>query len=282
MTVITTLISKDCCVFATDSFITEKYSLNGKDFYKVIEKKKNKIVCVKHFNGAMAYWGLAKKERNWSMMDFLTAQASIASSFKNPESFAQNIKEKMESFLSKEQFDKEIYKGFGIHFTAYEIIDGIQIPELFVIRNFNGTNYNELNADGIHISRETYDALPDDSKKESPKGFCNSDPINKHKVLKFLLRGGLLIYNNGFPELFNASFQCLSTSLSIASDKNILKFPQEVESYMEITSWPVKQVIEIQNKFIKKDFRTVGGDLHCLAITKNKEYFEKTNDKLIK
>jgi hypothetical protein len=52
--------------------------------------------------------------------------------------------------------------GLGVHFTAYELIDGRRIPELFVITNWLETwptPYSVLSPDGFAVTRETWKTI---------------------------------------------------------------------------------------------------------------------------
>lgn len=276
MTVIATLIGKGCCAFATDSLITEKFIEKKVEKYRKIECKETKIIRVDKFSGAMAYWGLARKDDlHWRMLDFLRKKASSAGDYKTPESFAENIRAELNYFISHNTFLNEKEKGLGIHFTAYENIDGINIPEQFTIRNFDGVNYDKFYPDGVRKFRETFSSLPVETQQRYPNNCDHSNPDCRKEVYDYLLRGGLFIYNNGFPELFMSSASSLFESMRTANKRNILASPENASDYRNLISWPVREVIDFEKMFIKKDFQTVGGILHTLSVTSNKVYVEE-------
>src|SRR4030095_1045848 len=138
MTVICTIITRDYTAHPWDSRIAVPNPDGG---YDVVEYEKTKIVRVEHWGGAMSCWGLATHDEHannaeWSTLKWLEARAGKPSSSPSPEDFAKSLAIDLGSALSKRHFIKPTDRGLGIHFSAYEHVDGCWIPELFAIKNW--------------------------------------------------------------------------------------------------------------------------------------------------
>src|SRR5258706_8484533 len=118
MTVISTLITKYCTVHASDSLITIYQGIGN---HRVKEYRRSKIVPVKHWRGAMSYWGLAGYEAHkWSTFDWLIQQTQTASQYETAEEFANSVARKLNGALSAMKMEKSRYAGIGIHFTVLD------------------------------------------------------------------------------------------------------------------------------------------------------------------
>ncbi len=279
MTVIATLINKYCCAFATDSLITfvnkEAYSSEkiNETFFKK-EYIKPKIIPIRRFSGALAYYGLARINNSWSMFDWLTDQVRIANQCTTPVEFANHLQDAMSNVLKRFNFEPEYLKGMGIHFSAYEIINGLRIPELFVIRNINGTHYQELYPDGIRVYRSTYDEIPDE--EQIPNNEQGAKEC-RMKVYDYLQSGGAFLFNNGDPDMFMSCFQGLRTLFTLANRRGILSTPNNTKAFRKIIEIPVRSIIQFHNDFITESQRKVGGKIHSVSITPNGQYESDTD-----
>src|SRR5579875_2397454 len=137
MTVISTLLTRSCTVHCTDSFITaRKISGSGFDY---LETKQSKIIAVEHYKGAMSYFHLALQPADnpkWNTFDFLNDCALREKKPTQPEEFAMLVRDRLNSEAMP--YCKQANMGIGIHFTAYEEIEGYSIPEMFYISNISG------------------------------------------------------------------------------------------------------------------------------------------------
>ncbi len=272
MTVIATVISRICTAHASDSLITRKRT-GGK--HEILDYETTKIVHVRHWVGAMAYWGLAVHEpHKWSTLDWLRQQANKANQFGSPEDFARFIGEQLNQSLSRMTFREEIEKGIGIHFTAYEWVDGYRIPELFAITNFESTEYKSLHPDGIRVTRETYNNVVEDNSPRSEHG----KPQYRHVVRKHLDTNGLLLYNNGDPLMFNSAAASIFSMFKVAAQRNILKVPTSAKAHREIARWSIELVSRMQRDFVQDGYQMVGGKPHDLSVTPNGEYESDSGD----
>ncbi len=166
MTVISTRIT---AVHATDSPITE---LQPNGSLMAIDWKKPKIVPVRRFRGAISYWGLAGIHGGWSTLEWLTAQVQDAVNSPSPEDFAQELARRLQQEITGIAMAKPIYRGIGLHFTAYERVDDRWIPELFLVSNWQDPSYTTIRATGVGYSREMLASLdgrgwqPDDGRAD--------------------------------------------------------------------------------------------------------------------
>jgi len=211
MTVISTMITRYCTVHASDSLITE---LQKDGSQKPKKWKRSKIILVRRWRGAMTYWGLAEYDAyEWSTFDWLQQQAKDADQYPSAEEFAKGLMDKLNEAIYKMRFVKPVHSGIGIHLSAYERIENYWIPELFLVSSFTDTSYQHVHSDGVHLSRETYHTT------------AKVDPKPEHREAQYRLKvherlhqpGGILIYNNGDPVMFNVGFvqierQALKTS----------------------------------------------------------------------
>jgi hypothetical protein len=147
MTVVSALITKHHTAHASDSFITV---LEADGNRKIIEDQLPKVVHVKHWRGALTYWGLAQYGQ-WSTLEWLRQRAKLADKFASPEEFGNAIAADLDEQLTKLPLAKNADRGIGIHFTAYERVNDYWIPELFLISNWAGIPYADIRPTGIWI-----------------------------------------------------------------------------------------------------------------------------------
>lgn len=271
MTVISTLITKYCTVHASDSLITESSKYGSS---KPIEWRRSKIVTVHKWRGAMSYWGLAKYEKyKWSTSDWLHEQAKCSYEYSSVEEFAQGLKDKLNEAISRMYFARELYSGIGIHFTAYEYIDNIWIPELFLISNYSDPSYRSLHPEGVRLSRETYKTI---NRKEP--SLDRKEVECRLKVNEYLQEGNMLIYNNGDPALFNPAADAILGMFCELARRGSLAEPDKIKTYLAIARRPIEIISKAQHDFCSKESRVVGGKPHDLAITPDGEYSSSTGD----
>ncbi len=271
MSVISTLITKHCIVLASDSFITE---LQGDGTFDVKEGQQTKLVAVRHWRGAMAYWGLATHTSyHWSTLRWLQLWAERACNFPSAEVFARSLASELNVEISRMSFPNQRQSGIGIHFAAYERVEGYWIPELFLISNWADTSYQCVRADGVGMSRETHRIFPEQSR-----GPEHGQPQCRIAVHQYLQRGGWLIYNNGDPEMFNPIARALFQLFEVLSNRGLLANQDAVETYLDIARRPIEIVARAQSDFCGRGFRIVGGKPHDLGITPNGLYSSTTGD----
>lgn len=269
VTVISTLISRICSAHASDSFITE---LQTDRTYRVLESQRSKIVIVRHWRGAMAYWGLATCG-TWVTLDWLQHQANEAPAFRSAEEFARAVAIRLQQALSTMQFNRSTDAGIGIHFTTYEYVGNYWIPELFLISNWADPSYTSLRPEGIGMSRETYHIIAN----EAPRGE-HQETRARLRVKGFLDEGGVLIFNNGDPVLFNAAANGLGAVFRELARRGRINAPSEITTYLAMARRPVEIVASVQRDFCQAGTRLVGGRIHDVAVTPGGEYLSTTGD----
>jgi hypothetical protein len=270
MTIISAIISKFCCAHASDSLLT-KVKEDGK--YEIIEDKKTKIIPVRHFSGAMALMGISLLTNGFSMLEWLREQAEQANQFGTAEEFAKDISMKLNYQLSRIMSKNKSDKGIGIHFTAYEEIDGVRIPELFFIRNYKNTGYKELIPEGVQVSRNTYDSLPEQLRNGSL-----GEKECRIAVFNYLENGGIFLFNNGDTEMFNPALRALLDIFRVAVERKQLIVPRTEKAHRRFIQRPIYLVAEIQKNYIKEGYRLVGGKIHNISITPSGNYGTDTED----
>ena len=274
MTVIATVITRYCTAHASDSLITE---LQDDGSRKQIESKKSKIVRVKHWRGAMAYYGLAKHDgHDWSTFDWLKDQARSANQYSSAGEFAQEVTNGLNEEISKMHFENNVDAGIGIHLTVYERINDYWIPELFHIRNWGDISYQSVIPKGVCVSRQTYHTI----NKEAEE-LLQGEPEYRLKVQQYLESNEMLIYNNGDPEMFNSAAYAIHGMFKVLMKREVLDKQDKVKTYQAIARRPIEVVKNAQHDFCHEQYRLVGGRLHDLAITPEGDYFSSAGDKYV-
>jgi hypothetical protein len=271
MTIISTIISRHCTAHASDSLVTRK---RNDGIYEILDDKTTKIIPVPRWAGAMAYWGLATTDDGWSTVQWLRKRISQSGQFGEPEEFARDVGNRLNSELSAMRLCEPLAKGIGIHFTAYERVDNYPIPELFVITNFDNTQYSALHADGIHVTRETYGV----AFQTPDRSIEHGKPDYRHQVRKYLEASNVLLFNNGDPFMFNTAFSAIDHLFRIAQQRRILKPPTDPKAHRDVIGWPIELVYKVQRYFVKEGYQMVGGKPHNLSITPRAEYESDTGD----
>lgn len=267
MTVVSTVISRFCTAHASDSLVTER---QPDGTYQATESQKAKIIPVRQWRGAMAYWGLATFGR-WSTFEWLKGRAGLASACSSPQQFAHGIAAQLNSALSGMRFQRPTDAGLGIHFTAYEYVNDYWIPELFLISNWADTSYCTLRPTGVGVSRETYHTVAD-----VPPSDDHSHASFRLQVHAFLQEGKLLIFNNGDPVLSNQAAKGLGAMVNEIARRGQLRAPDEIATYRAIARRPIEIVAKAQLDFCRPGTRLVGGRLHDLAVTPDGLYSSST------
>lgn len=272
MTVISAVISRHCTAQASDSLLVG-VELGGKR--KPVEYEQTKIVTVRPFWGALAYWGLATYPYgSWSTHDWLKVQVADAGKHGSAEDFAEHLRRGLNTEIPRMRFEHPTHSGIGIHFTAYERVSDYSIPELFQITNWANSQYTEVFPDGFRLKRETFStATKQESRPEHRSKEC------RLQVYEYLKGGGLFIYNNGDPVMFNNASAAIFNGLRSLSQRGPLALGSNVKRHLALARRPIEFVGELQRDFLSEEDRKVGGKPHDLAVTPSGEYFSTTGDK---
>ena len=263
MTAITALITKTWIASASDSLLTEVNPQTNT--IKHIEFKKSKIVPIKKFKAAASYWGLAKVG-NWRTYDFLVKIATQEKEYDSFENFASYLKDELNKKLNSFTFSNPLHKGIGIHLVGYENINKQEIPELFLITNFTDETYTKV--EEFKVKRNLYKTLPEEY-------ITVDDNIGNQRkqILKFLDNGGMFIFNNGDPALFNPVAKAINEMFKVAWSRNDLQ--EGTRKYAKLAVAPIEVIKTIQKNFFKKDSIRIGGKTHYLLTTRLGEYISR-------
>lgn len=270
MTVIATVITSHFTIHATDSFITVPKS-DGT--FEIEEPEKTKIVPVPPWRGALSYWGLATHKPDWSTLNWLQVRAQKAREHSSAEEFARAIASELTATLRARTFQNTLERGIGIHFSAYEEVNGYWIPELFHIRNWTDESYSAVHK-SVTVTRETFGTTLNTRDRSEADGT----PERRLHVYKFLQEGKMLIFNNGDPALFNPIANGVLSTLSGLHQRGELRDPTDVKTHLAITRRPVEIASKLLTDFARADMRRVGGKPHDLAIAPNGQMTSTTGD----
>ncbi len=284
MTIISTLISESCVAHASESLLSKRGRTGNVD---PVEGRSTKIVRVDAFAGAISYFGLAVLPGDLRTLSWLREQASEAGNFQTPSDFANHLQDNLQGMIQVSRYRNPIDAGIGLHFSAYENIDGAKVPELFSITNFASTDYQSLHPDGIHLARETFRTLRTLYNAADPNNspyLTDNSPVSEHgnvyyrkEVLVALQNGTILIYNNGNPLLFNPASGALFQMIRTAQQMRILR-QITPRALRKMAQFPINYAVMVQNEFFVKGYRTVGGRGHNLSVTPDGKYDSDTRD----
>jgi hypothetical protein len=269
MSVISLVISKACTAHASDSFLTELK--NGT--HHIRESKQSKISRVPAFRGALAYWGLALYAGpKWSTHKWLDRRAAGASQSADPEKFASALAHDLGSALAQLGVTG-ITSGIGIHFTAYERVNGQRIPELFLISNWTDTSYSAVTPGPLRVTRETFHAISGKAPAQA-----HALPAARMQVHAFLQAGNILTFNNGDPLLYGPAAAGIFTMLQRIALRGQLSNTSSMRVWASLARRPVEIVSKAQQDFCRLGQRLVGGKPHELVIDSTGQYFSSTGD----
>ncbi|HRF50602.1 MAG TPA: hypothetical protein PLC98_23440 [Anaerolineales bacterium] len=291
MTVITTIISRACIAYASDSFLT---SVDEERIVHVVETKQTKIVRVPVWKGLLSYWGLSRYPlHNWSTLDFLMECANAAHSFASPAAFADQMRETLTTKFQSFGVDSPEIGGLGIHFAAYEYVDGFAVPELFLISNFEDIKYSRLSPGGFHCTRETYHLLNEPGSIVEPEAKPHHADIDFRRLVyrRIFHDNKMQVYNNGDTLMFNPVAGAILDSTKEIRERGDLKDPDSVTEMLNLAGTAVSVVSMLQMKFVKSERqrrrnreaeitgkRRIGGATHAVAVAPNGLYVPQGSD----
>jgi hypothetical protein len=269
MTVISAVITQHCTAHASDSLLTR---LESDGTRRPIEYEKSKLVYVKHWRGAAAFWGLAESG-HWSTLEWLRGQAQHAHEFSSAEEFANQMAAVLNRELARLPSSSPVDKGIGIHFTTYERVSDYWIPELFLISNWEGIPYTHIRRKGGGASRETYHTL-----KGVVSAPQHGEPRFRFEVHEALLSGTMFRYNNGDPELFSPVADATIDTLFRLMRRGSVNDPSSKETHCALARRPIEIISHLLTDFSKEGTRLIGGKPHDLCISHDGTWLSTTGD----
>jgi hypothetical protein len=205
--------------------------------------------------------------KGWTTVAWL--RSMIRRSPAEPEAFAKLLADELETELRRLRLNRRKGYGIGIHFAAYERIDGYWVPELFHVSNWKDPSYYELRSGGVGFSRDSFPTM----FPRSPRRSLGAERRALHGALR---DGGFLQFNNGNPGLFNpvaGAFNAMVRGVAPKGRKSV-----GVEFWRALARRPVQAVSDVARDFLKQDFRPVGGRTRDLALTPTGEYSSSSAD----
>jgi hypothetical protein len=227
----------------------------------------------------MGYWGLAWLDDGWGTFQWLRDRAEGVGSTDSPAAFAEACAAQLTTELSRRKFANPRHSGLGIHFTAYEYIDGYWIPELFVLSRWTDATYRDVLPDfRFRVTRETYATLrgidpPDGRSSEVGQAAFRREVHAALHDAPLMFR-----FSNGDPALFNPIANCVLDTFAQLSSRGQLREPSSVETHLSIARRPVEIVSRLLADFAAPATRLIGGKPHDLAVTFGGIYQSTTGD----
>lgn len=279
MTLISAIISIKGTAVSSDSVITVKNQSNP-DSVEQVEWEKPKLLRLDKFKGSISFWGGAvaevkyttqgaakKRELSWTLYDWLVEKTKNISE-DTLEAYVSRLTEELIYEYKKRNWSNY---GLGVHITGYEYINDTYIPELFLISNYTDTSYTELKE--LSYSRETFHTITNTSAAENHR-----EADYRKSVHEYLLAGGLIIYNNGDPALFNPVFQGIWSSYQDSKKKDRVKDIFTLDDLISLVRRPIEVVAKFQSDFFKPDKILIGGKIHDLAVWRDGNYVSTSGD----
>jgi hypothetical protein len=272
MTVISTIITRHFSAHASDSFITVLRPTGERE---VVEDQAPKLVRVPAWRGIIGYWGLGTHGDDWNTLDWLRREAARAHEHASAAVFSQAVAAGLNPALGARQFLDQRDRGLGIHFTAYEWVDGRWVPELFLISNWTDPSCTSVRPTGFRVTRETYATL----KAIPDRADDHGAPACRLAVHQALHDFPLMFrFNNGDPELFNGLADAILDSFLVISSRGSPRDPTSAPTHLSIVRRPVEVVSRLTADFLEPGGRLVGGKPHDLAVTPGGIYESSTGD----
>ena len=213
----------------------------------------------------MAYWGVAYCG-NWDTLTWLRRQANNAGSYGSPEAFARAMATELDR--AKHLYFPAVTKGIGIHFTAYEYINGYYIPELFLVSNWTDVSYSSCRPI-FSVTRETYgthnritDRLPE-----------HGEPACRLEIHSALHNDKALFhFNNGDTLLFNPIAYSIFSTFSLLLQRGQLRDHADVKTHLSLVRRPVEVASKLLSDLANPGSIVIGGRAHDLAVSHNGMY----------
>lgn len=271
MTVIATIITRHYTALSSDSFITIGDADGSR---RVIEDQASKLIRVPAWRGAIAYWGLATLEPVWNTKQWLDTHAAGAGNHDSAEAFAESIATSLNQELARLNFRTSLESGLGIHFTAYENIDGYWIPELFQVRNWTDASYSAVRPEGFLVTRETFatlERLPDRPPEHREARY--------RKAVHAALHDAALMFrfNNGDPTLFNPVADSVLGTFATLYGRGHVREPTSARTHLSLVRRPVDVVSKLLADMAAPS-RVIGGKPHDLAVSPGGQYESTSGD----
>jgi|GEM_PF-1659535 len=242
MTVIVAQLQVGKSIHCTDSLLTTE--IDGKR-KRMPGSGAAKILDCPMFNGAISWWGRVDTE-TWNARDWLLDVLHRLGQEKKMtvDSFAESLADELGYLLKKSHIEKN--KGVGLHFTNLEDVDGAVVPELFLITNYSGMEYD--GGTKFVSQRQTFHTL---SKNTDSNFQLHHQTQYRKQVLEYLKRYPM-IYSNGQPRHFG--------TLMPEIKEKVQQIPQEKRKFwMNFPLKICKDITALHQAETSPDQRLVSG-----------------------
>ena len=249
-------------VHATDSLIIKR----TKEGIETSELSgKPKYVQIPKFNGFMSWFGTAKFAE-WYVMDYLQSKAAEAAKIDigQIQDFSDQIAQEVGEKLNGGGLPNLQERGCGIHFTFYEEIDGLWIPELMFITNYSGYDFTgyKTNAKVLQARRQTFHTISGNTDDNYEK---HQEPKYRKSVFSFLNSVRSLPYTNGDNFFTNRGYTNAEEMLPLFAARKSLKTLDVLEAAQRKALFAVKFASLSHEMF--NTAPTVGGECFSAAVS---------------
>lgn len=274
MTVISTLLTADCIVHASDSYLTV---VQKDGSLRVVESQRPKIIAVRYFCGAISFCGFAGYG-GLRLVDWIYRKSQRAREFPSdrPDLFANWLASELDKWLQRVPGGRENRnRGVGLHFTVCESLPFGNVPELFWISNWDGA-YKVL--PNLTVQRQTIITMT--RATELPKAV-QPDHAERKRVYDFIRQPfQFLRYNNGDPELYVPQANAIVDAAHVLRRRKVLT-KDRINYAGRLALMPVESVCAMQRYLSLPGTRAVGGRPHNLIIRPGRLYSSNTGLRLI-
>lgn len=264
MTAISAILSKNSISISTDSLLTRYYKTTKKK--EEIEHKSSKIVKMEKYRAAASFWGLAKYGNSWTLEETIRKALREAPKSDTLKSFALRLAKNLDDTLKLFNFKNPIESGIGIHITGFELRGKYDLPELYLVTNFENPQYDRLKPSFIALP-QVYSVL----KNNGGPNVSNTD--EQRAAVNEYLNGNdwnFFNFNNGDPVVYNVYSRAEIDAMIILFKRYKLRFKSE---YLRaIARRPIEGIRTAQRDFLPVGQRSVGGKIHDLVINRNGTY----------
>lgn len=249
MTAISTLLSARTIACATDSFLTEA------DTGKIIEARRPKLISVNALKLVISYWGLARTSSGFDTFEYLRRFSSDHRAAATAQKFCEELCRDLSNKVAAMRLQPPT-NGLGVHIAAFEKIDSVFVPELFLCSNFTDTSYS-ITVPRFSLSRESF----------KDASFPNPDtPMARAEYHRRLVSGQVSFFNNGDPQLFNPVANAIFEMSMTIRHRHIAKTGSDASFYRHWVCEPIRCIADLQKRLCKPGKRIVGGIVHHVLL----------------
>ena len=259
MTAISAILTKDIIAISSDSLLTRYYKSVNR--YEEIEHQKSKIILMEKYRAAASYWGLAKYGNEWTLGSFIRQRLEDAPRGETLKEFVERLRLALQKEIKGFKFRRNLDSGIGIHITGFENIDGMDLPELYLLTNFDTPTCDSLKPKFIGLP-QVYSTIK--NNLELPETQQNQE----RNIINTYLSSSewhFLNFNNGDPIIYNSYSKAVIQSMMVLHQRFNIRM-NKPEFIRAIARRPIEGIKMAQRDFMKHGQRVVGGKIHDILI----------------